>query len=117
MQAWSVEEYLGYESGVYDRGEAGKHEFIDGSVLATAGADYPHSTVTMNVAGVLHNHRSGMGCRVHTSDMRVRIEASTTWVYPDIAVVCGKPELLETRPRTLVNPLLLVEVLSPSTAA
>ena len=117
IQAWTLEEYLSYEAGIHDRGEASKHEFIDGSILAMAGASFGHNRVVMNVAAALHRRRRTCGCSVLSNDMRVRIEHETTWVYPDVAVVCGEPELLDTRPQTLLNPTVLVEVLSPSTAA
>ena len=115
LPVFTVEEYLSYETGSYDSGLPDKHEFIDGSVLAMAGANLAHNVIVLNIAAAIH--RNPAGCIVVTTDMRVRVEHATTWVYPDVAAVCGKPELLDTKPQTLLNPTLLVEVLSPSTSA
>jgi Uma2 family endonuclease len=115
LPVFTVEEYLGYETGSYDSGLPHKHEFIDGSILAMAGAGLAHNVIVLNIAAGIH--RNPAGCLVVTSDMRVRVEHATTWVYPDVAAVCGKPDILDTRPQTLLNPTLLVEVLSPSTSA
>lgn len=56
-------------------------------------------------------------CRPFSSDMRVRVDDGSTWVYPDFAVTCEEPRFIDTKPETLPNPTFLVEVLSPSTTA
>ena len=109
LPVFSVEQYLGWEDGSSE-----KHEFVDGYIVAMAGSSPEHSLIATNLSISIGRR---CDCFVFNSDMRVRIEEARTWVYPDVAVVCGNPEFVETRPRTLVNPTVLVEVLSPSTAS
>jgi len=104
------EEYLGQER----RAEA-KSEFHDGEVLAMAGASYVHNLIVANVIRELGTQLKGRPCTVLPSDVRVRIEASNRYVYPDVTVVCGEPAFTDREQDTLVNPTLLVEVLSKGT--
>lgn len=104
------EEYLAAE-----RQAETKNEFHDGEILAMAGASYAHNLVVANVIRELGAQLKSTPCAVLPSDLRVWIEASRRYVYPDVTVVCGEPELTETDPEALVNPTLLVEVLSDTT--
>ena len=94
-----------------------KHEYYFGEVRAMAGASYAHNRVCMNIGSELNVQLRGKGCAVVGSDQRLQILNGSAYVYPDLTVVCGPPSFNETRkPETLLNPTLLVEVLSESTA-
>ncbi len=92
-----------------------KSEFHDGEVLAMAGASYVHNLIVANLIRELGTQLKGKACTVLPSDIRVWIEASRHYVYPDVTVVCGEPEFTDPEQDTIVNPTLLAEVLSKST--
>jgi Uma2 family endonuclease len=99
----------------YDLAHDGKHELVNGEVLAMAGATYAHNLVQANLSGVLWNALRGGPCRVHGSDMRVRLDETRLYCYPDLTIVCGDAELAATKPETLLNPRVIIEVISEST--
>lgn len=92
-----------------------KSEFYRGEMFAMSGASYSHNLVKDNLAGELHQQLKGGPCRKLTSDMKVRVNRTGLYTYPDVVVVCGEPEFLEGRDDVLLNPTAIVEVLSPST--
>lgn len=92
-----------------------KSEFYRGEIFALSGGSYDHSVVQANLIAALHLLLRGSTCRVLTSELRIHVRTSDLYTYPDLTVVCGKPQFLEPRTDTLLNPLLIVEVLSPST--
>ena len=96
-----------------------KHEFSEGQVWAMSGGTPEHAAVAGNVLTLLNVQLSGKKCRVFTSDLRIRVLASGLGTYPDVSVVCGRLELdpEDAKRHTIVNPRILVEVLSPSTEA
>jgi Uma2 family endonuclease len=96
-----------------------KHEFLDGHVWAMAGAGPEHAAIAGNVIALLSEALRGRPCRVYTSDLRIRVAATGLGTYPDVSVICERLELDPEDPsgHTALNPKLLVEVLSPSTAA
>ncbi|WP_437317892.1 Uma2 family endonuclease [Sorangium sp. So ce385] len=108
----SPQEYLAFE-----RSSPLRHEYADGEIFAMAGGTLEHSAVAANVIGELRSALQGRGCRVLTSDMRVKIAATRRYVYPDGAVVCSRPEFEDEQRDTLLNPRLVVEVLSDSSEA
>ena len=82
-----------------------------------AGAGYMHHLICANLTVEIGGQLRGKGCSVVGSDQRLQIMSGGAFVYPDLTVVCGKPEFNEEKkPDTLLNPTLLVEVLSPSTS-
>ena len=95
-----------------------KHEFLEGVVWAMAGGSPEHAAIAANIARLLGNHVAGQRCRVFSSDLRIRVKATGLATYPDVTVVCGQLELDPEDPKghTVINPKVLVEVLSPSTA-
>ena len=99
-----------------DRQAERKSEYYDGEMFAMAGAGLRHNEIVANIIGTLHAQLRGKPCRALPSDMRVRI-SSSRYVYPDVTVVCGKPELADNRGDILLNPTVVIEVLSPSTAS
>jgi len=100
-----------------DRRAERKSEYFDGEVFAMAGAPEAHNRIVWNVITRLGQQLAGRPCQGYPSDLRVRISATGQYVYPDVTVVCGEPQFLDERRDTLLNPTLIVEVLSPSTAS
>ena len=104
------EEYLAFE-----RKATTKHEYLNGQIVAMFGASFAHNFLTMNVANQLYNQLIGGECQVAASDMRVKVTEIDSYFYPDVVVVCGEPRAEDDTFDTLLNPVLIVEVLSPST--
>jgi len=94
-----------------------KSEYYDGEMFAMAGATEVHNLIVWNIGGELRTQLRGGLCRGYSNDMRVHIPATGLYTYPDVVVVCGDRQFLDNRRDTLLNPTLLVEVLSPSTEA
>jgi Uma2 family endonuclease len=92
-----------------------RHELIDGRILAMSGASLRHNRIVTNLTLALGPRLRQRGCDLFASDLRVKIPGSNGYVYPDLVVVCGKPELEDDEHDTLLNPLAIFEVLSPST--
>lgn len=104
------EQYLELERAAMD-----KHEFIDGAMVAMSGGSPLHSRIATNLIRNLPMKNGGRNCEIHGSDLRVSAHWSRLITYPDVTVVCGKMEFADNRRDTVTNPVLLVEVLSPST--
>lgn len=94
-----------------------KHEYLNGGIFATAGGTPEHGLMAVNVASVLRGQLAGRRCRVYNSDVRVRIRATGLATYPDGSVVCGGLERDPEDENSILNPVVLVEVLSPSSEA
>lgn len=92
-----------------------RHEYLDGEVIAMAGGTDSHSLVTGNAHGELRNALIARPRRVYESNMRVKIEETGLETYPDASVVCGNSKFQDLRRQALLNPLLIIEVLSDST--
>jgi Uma2 family endonuclease len=94
-----------------------KSEYIDGVVYAMSGASFKHNAIVANViAELVPRLRSGP-CRALPSDMKVRLPDSRKFFYPDVSVFCGEPQFHDDRTDVLLNPVVIIEVLSESTAA
>jgi Uma2 family endonuclease len=92
-----------------------KHEFLDGEIYAMAGGSEEHSALSAAVIRILGNAIGDRPCRVHTSDLRIYVEAVGLATFPDGAVICGALEQHEPSPRaTALNPVVLLEVTSDS---
>jgi len=109
-RSYTVDEYLELDREAADE----RYEFQHGSVIPMAGAEPEHNQIKDNVSAELRGQLQAEGCWVMTSDQRVRV--SFGYVYPDVVVACD-PTYEDTRPRTLQNPELIVEVTSDSTQA
>jgi Uma2 family endonuclease len=105
------EEYLAIE-----RKAETKHEFYRGEMFAMVGGSRPHNQITVNIGGELRNRLRDGDCIVYSSDQRVKVSAAGLYTYPDVTVQCSHPEFEDEQEDTLLNPLVLFEVLSPSTA-
>lgn len=109
---FTVEEYLAQE-----RASELKNEYYQGRILTMAGASHAHNLIVLNIGGELRQALKGGPCNVLPSDMRLRCPTGL-YTYPDVSVVCGEAELVRDGHKdTLVNPCVLVEVLSSSTEA
>lgn len=109
---YSIEEYLAFEEQAPD-----KHEFYRGELFALAGASARHNIIVTNLIVGLGGALKGSGCQVFGSDMKIHIPERALFACPDVSVVCGKQEYYNEKQTALLNPTLLIEVLSPSTAA
>lgn len=92
-----------------------RHEYRDGEVFAMTGGTQRHSTAILNVASALKLRLRGSGCRVFAEGMKVRVEASNSYYYPDVVVTCAASDR-QLESQSIAQPCLIVEVLSPSTA-
>lgn len=107
----NVEEYLAFE-----RRSKIRHEYIDGEVFAMAGSKRNHSLIASNAGTELAIQLRNKNCEVHFGDLRVEA-GETTYVYPDVTVICGEVRLVPNIFDTLENPTVICEVLSKSTEA
>ena len=105
------EEYL-----VWERAAETKHEYADGKLYSMAGTSRQHVRISVNLVRHLGNALAGNTCEVFNNDLRVWIPRRRAYNYPDVIVACGKAEFLDNQFDTLLNPVLIIEVLSPSTA-
>ena len=108
---FTPEEYINQE-----RKALHKSEYLNGQVLAMSGASRVHSLITGNIFNELYNQLVESNCEVHSSDMRV-CPSPAAYFYPDVVVACGESSFEDNFSDTLLNPVVIVEVLSPSTAA
>ncbi len=104
------EEYL-----VMEREADFKSEFRNGNIVMMPGASRQHNLITVNIASGLHIQLINRACEVYTNDMRVKVSESGLYTYPDVVVVCDEPRFEDGYFDTLLNPTVIVEVLSPST--
>lgn len=108
---WIAEDFLDWESQ-----QELKHELINGAVFALTGVSRAHNTIARNLIIMLTNLLELKDCDVFFSDIRVQVDEVSTFTYPDVVVVCGEAKFRkDVKPDTLVNPLLIFEILSPST--
>ena len=94
-----------------------KSELIHGEMYAMSGASREHNIVAGNAFAIVHAHLAGRPCEVYGDNMRVKISDTGACLYPDLVVACGDIEFEDAEVDTLVNPVLVIEVLSPSTEA
>lgn len=98
-----------------ERKATGKHELMNGKIITMTGASLKHNRIVSNLIIEIGSILKGKSCEVFPSDMRVNIPSSNSFTYPDLTIVCGKPELLDDHFDNLLNPTVIIEVLSPST--
>jgi Uma2 family endonuclease len=107
LKRWTIEEYLDFEQRSQVR-----HEYVGGMVFAMTGASLAHGRIVRNLTVALDRHLRGGPCEVIATDLRVRIDAANAFYYPDLLVLCDERN---QRSQQISNPVLLIEVLSPST--
>jgi Uma2 family endonuclease len=106
----TAEEYLALE----EKAEY-KSEYFDGEMFAMSGVSLPHDTIVGNIFATLHNQLKGGPCRAHTSDMRVAASTTRAYVYPDVSIACKDAKYIRRGTDNLLNPVAIIEVLSPTT--
>ncbi len=109
---FSARDYL-----LLERRAETKSEYLDGQIVSMVGGSLRHSLISGNLVGELGRRLRDSSCQVHPSDLRVRIVSANVYTYPDVTVVCGEPRLEDEQGDSLLNPLLVAEVLSPTTEA
>ncbi|MDR7045300.1 Uma2 family endonuclease [Dyadobacter sp. BE242] len=108
---YSEEEYLRLENDALE-----KSEFFQGKIVMMAGATPNHNRIKDNIVGEIYSVlKKGKSCKSYSSDQRIHVPASSVYTYPDIVIVCGPTKFAEFDRNTIVNPSVLIEVLSPST--
>ncbi len=112
LTTMSAREYLRWE-----RQTEGRSEYHVGQIFAMAGASRRHNRIVTNVSSALSVQLQSRPCNNYSNDMRVRIGDAERYVYPDIVATCGREEFEDDQQDVLLNPLLIIEVLSPSTEA
>jgi Uma2 family endonuclease len=109
QRRYSLEEYFAVEQT-----SQVKNEYYDGQIFAMAGASLNHNRIAANLLSFIRPMLRGHGCEAFGSDLRVQTPGGL-FTYPDLSIVCGEPLLIQDRPDTLTNPLILIEVLSDAT--
>jgi Uma2 family endonuclease len=109
---YSEEEYLRLENDAFE-----KSEFFQGKIVKMAGAAPNHNRIKENVIGEIYPAlKKGKSCKSYSSDQRIHIPSNSLYTYPDIIIVCGSNKFAELDRNTLVNPSVIIEILSPSTS-
>ena len=111
------EEYIALERKALPDSEIIRHEYLNGELIAMYGANRAHNLITGNISAALHIRLRGRGCESYASNMRMGTPLTASYFYPDVVVVCDEPRFEDDVFDTLLNPIILVEVLSPSTEA
>lgn len=107
---FTAEQYLDFE-----RGADTKHEYYAGAIYAMVGATEPHVLIVTNLVYALRSQLRDRPCKVYSNDLRLKIAATGSYVYPDVMVVCGDVRLSDGHRDMIENPQMVAEVLSPST--
>ncbi len=94
-----------------------RHEYLNGEIFEMAGANKRHNRISTNLIHLIETQIRDRDCSVYGSDMRIRIPATQTYTYPDVVALCGPEEFEDETEDNLLNPTLIVEVLSKSTEA
>ena len=111
------EEYIALERKALPDSEIVRSEYLNGEIIAMSGASFAHNLITYNISGELRTRLRGSGCLAFANEMRVSIPSANSYFYPDVSVVCEEPRFEDNVFDTLLNPIVVVEVLSPSTEA
>lgn len=107
---YTIEEYLEMEETSLE-----KHEYYQGEIFAMSGPKVTHNIIAGNLHGELFNILKGSSCRPFNSDQRIHIEKNTLFTYPDISIVCNDILTRNNDDWNILNPTVIIEVLSPST--
>jgi Uma2 family endonuclease len=108
---YSEEDYLFLE-----RAAKTKSEFYRGEIFAMSGASFQHNQIASNIGGEIRNLLKGKRYNIYGSDLRVHTQLNSFYTYPDATVICGDPTFIDREFDTVINPTVLFEILSPSTA-
>jgi len=111
-KVYSQDEYLEME-----RAADYKSEYYQGEIFAMAGASHNHNRIVENLTGECYVAFKGKSCRTYSSDQRIHIPSNGLYTYPDLLILCEKNQYLDDKKDTIINPGIIVEVLSASTSA
>lgn len=100
---------------VFERASATKHEYYNGHVYGMTGASARHNVIAGNTLASLHGQLRRTPCRIYPSDMRVKVLQTGLYTYPDIVIVCGQSQFTDDALDTLINPVVIIKIVSPST--
>lgn len=109
---YSLQEYWDIESSTEN-----KNEYYNGQLVVMQGASLNHNKIVSNLMGYLFNVAKNKGCQVFAADLRLKISLANAYVYPDVMIICGEPELTEDKFDTIKNPSVIFEVISASSEA
>jgi len=107
---YTVEKYLAME-----RASETKHEYVNGQIVAMAGATRKHNVIGTNISISLGTQLRRRPCELYSNDMRVQVREDGIYSYPDAVIVCGEPRFADKQFDTLLNPTVIIEVVSTST--
>jgi Uma2 family endonuclease len=107
---YSPQQYLAIE-----RDAQQKHEYFNGEIFAMTGASERHNLIAVNLVSSIHAQLRGTPCKVYSSDMRLKVSATGLYTYPDVVALCGEAHFDDDQQDTLLNPTMVIEVLSKST--
>lgn len=107
---WTAEEYLAFERTSEER-----HEFLAGEIFLMAGASRQHNLIGTNTVASLHPQLRGKPCELYANDMRVKVSSTGLYTYPDVGIACGIPQFEDSEVDTLLNPTVVIEILSRTT--
>jgi len=92
-----------------------RSEYFDGEIFAMSGASRKHNLISGNIFAAIHRQIRNRNCEAYSSDMRVKVSSTGLYTYPDVVIVCGEPLFDDSHLDTLLNPAVIIEVLSEST--
>lgn len=107
---FTVEEYLQMEEVSEE-----KHEYYQEEIFAMSGPKVPHNIIAVNILSLLKQKLKGKSCRPFNSDQRIHIPQNSLFTYPDISIVCGEIVTLNNDNWNILNPAVIIEILSPGT--
>ena len=99
----------------WERQQETRHEYLNGQIFAMTGASRAHNVLCGNMFATLHSQLRGKPCEVYANDMRVKVSVTGMYTYPDLVAACGEPRFEDQAVDTLLNPILIIEILSDST--
>jgi len=105
----------GAEFLAWERASTEKHEFFEGEIVDFVGTSVDHAQIVHNLSGNFYNQLRKSQCRTYSTDIRVRVGKAKAYTYPDIVIACGALQFADDQQDTLLNPTVIIEVLSPST--
>ena len=111
------EEYITLERKAIPDAETVRSEYINGEIINMPGASFAHNLIASNISGELHARLKNSACAVFANDMCISVPTAKSYFYPDVGVVCEEPRFEDDVFDILLNPIVIVEVLSPSTEA
>lgn len=106
----SSAEYL-----IWEQEQNNKHEYIEGSIIAMAGASPKHNLILSNIIREVATHLKGTPCNIFPGDLKVFVKSKDSYFYPDATIVCGDINLSDDKQEAVKNPEVIFEILSPST--